>query len=69
LQAHAAPPGSEPSPAYAQWLADVVPQASITVLPRSGHFPHLADPDRFAECLATTGRWNHTGNRPHNEKV
>jgi hypothetical protein len=27
---------------------------------RSGHFPHLADPDKFAEHLAASGRWNDT---------
>jgi pimeloyl-ACP methyl ester carboxylesterase len=27
------------------------------VLPGSGHFPHLAHPDRFAQCLARTGGW------------
>lgn len=34
----------------------VLPQATITVWPASGHFPHLAHPRRFAECLAATAR-------------
>lgn len=44
--------GSEPEPGYRQWLGEVLPQAAITVLPDSGHFPHLAYPGRFAELLA-----------------
>ncbi len=43
--------------AYTAWLHEVLPQATVTVYPNSGHFPHLADPDRFAECLAATGQW------------
>ena len=49
--------GSDPEPDYRQWLHDRLPQAVITVLPGSGHFPHLAQPDRFADCLATTANW------------
>jgi pimeloyl-ACP methyl ester carboxylesterase len=37
---------------------DLLPQASVTVWPANGHFPHLAHPRRFAECLAATARWN-----------
>jgi pimeloyl-ACP methyl ester carboxylesterase len=40
---------------YRRWLETELPQASITVLSGSGHFPHLAHPDRFAEILAGTG--------------
>lgn len=57
--------GNKPTPAYEIWLSGVLPQATITVLPSSGHFPHLADPDEFAECLAATGRWNDTYPRRH----
>ena len=52
--------GSEPEPDYRQWLDETLPQAVITVLPDSGHFPHLAHPDRFAECLAETAQWTAT---------
>jgi len=52
--------GSDPEPEYRQWLAEALPQAVITVLPGSGHFPHLAHPDRFAECLAATAQWTAT---------
>jgi pimeloyl-ACP methyl ester carboxylesterase len=45
---------------YRQWLNEVLPRAAITVLPDSGHFPHLAHPDRFAECLAATAEWPNT---------
>lgn len=49
--------GSDPDSDYRRWLADVLPQADITVFAGSGHFPHLAHPDRFAECLAATAAW------------
>jgi pimeloyl-ACP methyl ester carboxylesterase len=40
-----------------QRLHKALPQATVTVVPNSGHFPHLADPDRFAQLLAETGEW------------
>jgi DNA-binding CsgD family transcriptional regulator len=43
---------------YRNWLNQVLPQATITVWPASGHFPHLAHPRRFAECLAATAGWS-----------
>ena len=49
--------GNDLEPDYRQWLDKEIPQAVITVLPGSGHFPHLAHPDRFAECLAATAHW------------
>lgn len=49
--------GHEPEPAYRQWLADSLPQATMSVWPDSGHFPHLAHPDRFADCLKATTAW------------
>lgn len=49
--------GHEYDDAYTAWLHDRLPQASVTVFPNSGHFPHLADPERFADCLAATGQW------------
>ena len=33
------------------------PQTAFMVWPGSGHFPHLAHPQRFAECLAATAWW------------
>jgi pimeloyl-ACP methyl ester carboxylesterase len=41
---------------YQQWLTEMLPQVKIAVWPGSGHFPHLAHPDRFAESLAATSR-------------
>ena len=38
-------------------LHESLPQATVSVVPNSGHFPHLADPDRFAQLLAVTGQW------------
>ena len=38
-------------------LRDALPQATISIVPSSGHLPHLADPDRFAQLLADTGHW------------
>jgi pimeloyl-ACP methyl ester carboxylesterase len=49
--------GTDLESGYRQWLDEVLPQAVVTVLPGSGHFPHLAHPDRFAECLADTAKW------------
>jgi len=49
--------GDALEPGYQQWLNEMLPQVSVTVWPGSGHFPHLAHPDLFAECLATTSRW------------
>ena len=49
--------GSEPPSAVAEWLHDTVPQIDIEVWPDTGHFPHLACPDRFAERLAATAGW------------
>jgi pimeloyl-ACP methyl ester carboxylesterase len=48
--------GADLEPEYHKWLSKTLPQAAITVWPASGHFPHIAYPGRFAECLAATGR-------------
>lgn len=45
--------GSEVDETYRCWLGDVLPQAEIAVWSESGHFPHVAHPDRFARVLAT----------------
>ena len=44
--------GAEPDPAYLRWLTDALPDLAVTVLPDSGHFPHLAHPLEFAKILA-----------------
>lgn len=49
--------GHEPPPGYRQWLVEQLPAATIEVWPGSGHFPHLARPDEFAEQLAATASW------------
>ena len=49
--------GAEPDETYKEWLRSRLPQASITVWPGSGHFPHLAEPRRFAEVLSATACW------------
>lgn len=49
--------GHEVETGYLRWLGGQLPQASVQVLPDSGHFPHLAHPMRFAECLADTAWW------------
>jgi pimeloyl-ACP methyl ester carboxylesterase len=49
---------------YNAWLQRKLPQATVTAYPDSGHFPHLAHPDRFAECLASTATWMPLEGRP-----
>jgi pimeloyl-ACP methyl ester carboxylesterase len=49
--------GAELEPDYRQWLDEVLPHATVEVLAGSGHFPHLAHPDRFAQLLAQTADW------------
>jgi pimeloyl-ACP methyl ester carboxylesterase len=46
--------GTQPSEAEQAWTAANLPEARIEVWPRSGHFPHLAHPLRFARLLAGT---------------
>ncbi len=46
--------GADLAPDYEKWLTKMLPQAVVAVWPASGHFPHLAHPLRFAECLAAT---------------
>jgi pimeloyl-ACP methyl ester carboxylesterase len=45
--------GNELDAGYRDWLASQLPQATTTVLPRSGHFPHVAYPRRVAELAAS----------------
>jgi pimeloyl-ACP methyl ester carboxylesterase len=44
--------GAELEPAYRRWLESALPDVTITVLPDSGHFPHLRHPAEFAKILA-----------------
>ena len=37
--------------AHAEAVRKLVPTARVEVFPHAGHWPHLADPDRFAEVL------------------
>ena len=39
-------------PGYVAWFRTVLPSAGITVLPGSGHFPHLAQPAALVEILS-----------------
>jgi pimeloyl-ACP methyl ester carboxylesterase len=50
--------GRELDPSYASWLEEALPQASVEVMAGSGHFPHVAHPEAFAELLARTGHWS-----------
>ncbi len=56
--------GSEVDPAYQAWLNKRLPLATVLVWPGSGHFPHLAHPNRFAECLAATTQWTDHAHGP-----
>ena len=47
--------GDDLQPGYRRWLTDMLPHATVTVWPGSGHFPHIAHPGRFAACLAAAG--------------
>jgi pimeloyl-ACP methyl ester carboxylesterase len=56
LRAHAIPYtvvfGEEPERTTRKWMAEHFPEATVIVLPNSGHFPHVAQPERFARVLA-----------------
>jgi pimeloyl-ACP methyl ester carboxylesterase len=49
--------GHDVEPEYQDWLNHALPRARVTVWPGSGHFPRLAHPRRFAECLTATACW------------
>jgi pimeloyl-ACP methyl ester carboxylesterase len=49
--------GDEVDAEYRAWLTETIPQAVIKVLSGSGHFPQLAHPAAFAQCLAETAHW------------
>ena len=40
------------APGYEAWLRGILPEAGITVLPGSGHFPHLAQPEALVDILS-----------------
>jgi pimeloyl-ACP methyl ester carboxylesterase len=44
--------GEEPDSETRTWMAQHFPEATVIVLPNSGHFPHVAHPDAFARILA-----------------
>jgi len=43
---------AEPNPAYAAWLAAALPAAESVVVPGSGHFPHVGQPEKLADIVA-----------------
>ncbi|WP_223190015.1 alpha/beta fold hydrolase [Nonomuraea terrae] len=43
--------GNPLPPAYRSWLESALPEVAVTVLPDSGHFPHLAHPAELAKIL------------------
>ncbi|PZG13896.1 alpha/beta fold hydrolase [Nonomuraea aridisoli] len=43
--------GNPLPPAYRSWLESALPDVAVTVLPDSGHFPHLAHPAELAKIL------------------
>lgn len=41
------------NPGYQAWLTSILPDVGITVLPGSGHFPHLGRPAALVEILSS----------------
>lgn len=39
------------NPGYEAWLRGILPEAGITVLPGSGHFPQVAQPEALAQII------------------
>lgn len=56
--------GAQLPPDLLEWITATIPQANVEVWPNSGHFPHLAYPDRFAARLAATAGWRPSANPP-----
>ncbi|MFF3753746.1 alpha/beta fold hydrolase [Streptomyces sp. NPDC002018] len=46
--------GEEADPGYLAWLRETSPGVAVTVLPGSGHFPHLVHLAELARILAAT---------------
>lgn len=53
--------GHQYDSSYMSWLRDALPEATVTLFPNSGHFPHLADPGRFSAGVAGTKQWAAAG--------
>ena len=51
--------GEEPDAATRHWMAEHFPEATMIVLPDSGHFPHVAHPDEFAASSPLRARARH----------
>jgi pimeloyl-ACP methyl ester carboxylesterase len=49
--------GDEPPETVSSWMHERIPHAQTIVWEDSGHFPHLAHPDRFAALLDSTANW------------
>jgi pimeloyl-ACP methyl ester carboxylesterase len=47
--------GDDLEPDCRESLTEMLPQAADTVWQGSGHCPHIAQPGRFAACLAASG--------------
>ncbi len=45
--------GDQGDDTFRAWIAAFLPQATLTVWPACGHFPHLAQPAAFARILAS----------------
>ena len=45
--------GEDVESTYRSWLSATVPECNVVIFPHAGHFPHLVDPDRFAEEVRT----------------
>jgi pimeloyl-ACP methyl ester carboxylesterase len=45
--------GDQGDATFRAWIAAFLPQATLTVWPACGHFPHLAQPAAFARILAS----------------
>ena len=48
--------GGDLGPDSRQWLGARLPAATVEVWPGTGHFPHLADPQRFARRITSLTR-------------
>ncbi len=44
--------GIDPGPGYTEWLASLVPSATVEIWAEDGHYPHFVEPDRFLARLA-----------------
>jgi pimeloyl-ACP methyl ester carboxylesterase len=43
--------GTDPGVEYVHWLMGLLPDVRVEVWPDQGHYPHLLDPERFAQRL------------------